>query len=622
MGKIIGIDIGTTHSVAAFLQNEKPLIILSPEGDRLLPSIVAFKPDGERLVGMPAKSQMTTNINTIYSVKKLVGKTFSEVEPYLYQFNYKIVEGKDNTLRIKGNGDLYSPEEITAMILQKLVASSENYLDDTIDGAIITVPAYFNDSQRQATKDGAEIAGINVLRIINEPTAASLAFSLDLKEDTNVLVYDFGGGTIDISVLEIKDTIIRVLATAGDINLGGNDFDLLVANLLVREIQEEYKVNLSRNELALQRIRDAAEGAKKELSAVEECEINLPFITETKNGPVHYVRFFRREELETLIQKQIEKTLKICDMALKRSSMAPADIDEVLLVGGTTRIPLVQKMVKEFFGKEPNKKINPDEIVAQGAAIQGSIIKGKSRDILLLDVTPLSLGVKTFGGNFTRIIEANTTIPINKSMVFSTVEDNQDEVEINVYQGEEDIAEDNKLLGKFTLKGIKAAPRGVPRINVTFNINIDGILKVSAMDLSTKKKKEVVVTDSGLLSQDEKKRMRKKIVEFKEDQSPDQDAAETRNRITNLIYSIETSLKFVDPNSQLVAECNALLKKAGSEVNSLDPKGLDEMETKLRVMSHQLKDTSGVGNKVEDKEKPREEPKKKKPDTQPFKTIG
>ncbi|MCU0289971.1 MAG: Hsp70 family protein, partial [Acidobacteria bacterium] len=442
MGKVIGIDLGTTNSVASYMEGKNPEIILTPEGERLLPSLVAFSKTGDRLVGTPAKSQLITNINTIYSVKRLIGKRYSEVAPYLHQFNYSIVTAEGDMIKIKINDFLFSPEEISAMILEKLKEAAEQHLDDTIDGAIITVPAYFNDAQRQATKDAGEIAGLNVLRIINEPTAASLSFSLDLSKKHYVLVYDFGGGTIDISILDIQKDVIKVLATAGDINLGGNDFDIMIANQIVAEIKNEYQVDLSQDRLALQRIREIAENTKKELSSVDECEINLPFIAEHENGPVHFLRYFTRKEFESLIMKKIDRTIEICSIALNKANKKINEIDEILLVGGSTRIPAVQKRIKEFFKKEPNKKVNPDEIVAMGAAVQGAIATGQSKDIILLDVIPLSLGVKTFGGTFTRIIDSNTTIPTNRSLVFSTVEDDQTEVEINVYQGEREIAEE------------------------------------------------------------------------------------------------------------------------------------------------------------------------------------
>ena len=633
MGKVIGIDFGTTNSVVAFYGSKQPEIIITLEGDRLLPSLVAFTKKSDRLIGNPAKTQLITNVNTVYSVKRLNGKRFSEIKPYLYQFNYKIVEGKDDSLKISINGSLYSPEEISAMILLKLKESAEQYLNDSIEGAVITVPAYFNDSQRQSTKDAGEIAGLKVLRIINEPTAASLAFSLDLKKKLNVVVYDFGGGTIDISVLEVKDDVIKVLSTAGDINLGGNDFDVLISNQLIEDIKNEFDIDLSEKKLAVQRIRDAAENAKKELSGIEECEVNLPFIADTNEGPVHFQRYFTRGEFESLIRNKVDKTIEICKFALTKANLTVDDVDDILLVGGSTRIPFVQRKVRELFGKEPNRKINLDEVVAIGAAIQGSIIKGESKDILLLDVIPLSLGVKTFGGVFTRVIDANTTIPINRSLVFSTVEDNQSEVEINVYQGEREIAEENKFLGKFTLPNIKAAPKGVPRIEVNFNININGILKVSAVDLSTKSKKEVGVTQTGLLSDDEIKRIKKEAEEYKEKDLIKKELMVLKSKVLTHVYSIEKFLDDYKVESDVKTKCKSLIKKARTEVEEEKKEGLEKINEELDKMNDTIttikeEQEEEVAIKKE-KEKVSEmeivsekkSGKKKTSDTQPFKII-
>ncbi len=581
MGKVIGIDLGTTNSVVSVLETKYPGIILSPEGDRLLPSIIAFTKDGERLVGNPAKSQMITNpFNTIFSVKRLMGKRYSEIKPYLHQFSYDVVEGPDDTIKIKINDMVFSPEEISAMVLYRLKESAEEYLKASIEGAIITVPAYFNDSQRQATKDAGEIAGLKVLRIINEPTAASLAFSIDLKKKSNVVVYDFGGGTIDFSILEVDSDIIKVLSTAGDTNLGGNDLDILLSDLIVEEIQKQYGLDLSGNKLALQRIRDASESAKKELSGLDACEINLPFIADSDDGPIHYLKYITRAEFESLISGKVDCTLSICALCLKSANLAPGDIDEVLLVGGSTRIPLVQKKVRDFFGKEPNKKVNPDEIVAIGAAIQGSIVVGERKDILLLDITPLSLGVKTLGGVYSRIIKANTTIPTSRSQVFSTAEDNQEEVEITVYQGEREIAEENKLLGKFTLKGILPTPRGVPRIEVTFNININGILMVSAVDLSTQNKKEVVISNSGLLSAEEIKEIKSKAHKLKEIDLKKRDLITLKNKVINEKYQLEKFLEhpLINDDKDLRNEC---IETVGNAQAALDREDVDEIKSFL-----------------------------------------
>jgi len=545
MGKTIGIDLGTTNSVVSFFDKGKGKIILTTEGDRLLPSVIGFTKNGERLVGSPAKSQIVTNpLNTVHSVKRLMGKKFSEVKNEINKFAFKIIQGKNDTIKVQIEDIFLSPEELSAMILQKLKKIAETYLEEEVTDTVITVPAYFNDSQRQATKDAGRIAGLNVLRIINEPTAASLSYSLNLsKEKMSVLVYDFGGGTIDISILEIENDIIKVLSTAGDTNLGGNDLDELLSSLFINEIKDEYGIDLTSNKMAVQRLTDAAENAKKELSGMDACEINLPFIADSKNGPIHFLKYITRDEFEQLIKTKIDSTIEICKQALISAKKQTAEMNEILLVGGTTRIPLVQKKVKDLFGKEPNKKINPDEIVSIGASIQGSIVKGKSKDILLLDVIPLSLGVKTFGGTFTKIIKANTVIPIKKSMVFSTAEDNQREVEINIYQGEREIAEKNKLLGKFILMGIPQAPKGVPRIEVSFSIDMNGILKVTAMDLSTELSKEIDVTQSGLLKEEEIEKLQKEAEKFRDIDREQNKLISQKNKLLNYAYILEKQLK-------------------------------------------------------------------------------
>ncbi len=585
MGKILGIDLGTTKSAIAYLEGTTPEIILTPEGHRLLPSIVAFTSTGERLVGQPAKSQMITNpLNTISSVKTLMGKKYSEVEPYLNEFPFHIIRHGDDLLRIEINNHVFSPEEISAMILLKLKDAADRYLSDPIDSVIITVPAYFNDSQRQATKDAGSIAGLNVKRIINEPTAASLAYSIDLKKKAKIIVYDFGGGTIDISVLDVQNGIIKVLATAGNTHLGGNNFDIALTQKLTHEFANEHRIDLSRDKAALQRIREAAENAKIELSAVEECEINLPFIAESEDGPVHLIKYLRRSEFANLIKKDVESTLEICARALQNASLQIDDIDEFLLVGGSTRIPYVQQKVKEFFRREPNRKVNPDEIVAMGAAAQGSIIKGDSKDILLLDVTPMALGVKTFGGAFTRIINANTTIPTSRSLVFSTAEDNQSEVDIEIYQGEREIAEENKLLGKFTLLDIKRAPRGIPRIEVTFSININGIMNVVALDLSSRNKKEVLISQSGLLSKEEVEKLREEARKLSEIDLKKRERIHKKNRVINQIYSLNQLSRGSNLPQEMKAEIAAMVREAEREIEKENLLALDALEARMTAL--------------------------------------
>jgi molecular chaperone DnaK len=582
MGKILGIDLGTTKSAIAYLEGNTPEIILTPEGHRLLPSIVAFTSTGERLVGQPAKSQMITNpLNTISAVKTLMGKKYSEVEPYLKEFSFHIIKHGDDLLRIEIENQIFSPEEISAMILQKLKDAADHYLSDPIDGVIITVPAYFNDSQRQATKDAGTIAGLNVKRIINEPTAASLAYAVDMKKKAKTIVYDFGGGTIDISVLDVQNGIIKVLATAGNTHLGGNNFDIALTQKLTKEFANENHIDLTNDKAAMQRIREAAENAKIELSAVDECEINLPFITESEDGPLHLIKYLRKSEFENLIKNEIEQTLEICSRALHNANLRISDIDEFLLVGGSTRIPFVQQKVKEFFKKEPNRKVNPDEIVAMGAATQGSIIKGESKDILLLDVTPLALGVKTYGGAFTRIINANTTIPVSRSLIFSTVEDNQTEVDIQIFQGEREVAEENKSLGKFTLLAIKPAPRGVPRVEVTFNINVNGMLQVGAMDLSSKNRKEILITQSGLLNKDEVEKFREEAKKLSELDLKKKEIIVKKNKVINQIYALNQIRKSSKLPAEIKADCAELIRKAEKEIEKENIPAMDDLEKQL-----------------------------------------
>ena len=625
----MGIDLGTTKSAIAYLEGKTPELILSPEGHRLLPSIVAFTPSGERLVGQPAKSQMITNpLNTISSVKTLMGKKYSEVEPYLQEFPFHIIKHGDDLLRIEINNQIFSPEEISAMILLKLKDAADRYLSDPIDSVIITVPAYFNDSQRQATKDAGSIAGLNVKRIINEPTAASLAYSIDLKKKAKIIVYDFGGGTIDISVLDVQNGIIKVLATAGNTHLGGNNFDIALTQKLTHEFANENHIDLSQDKAALQRIREASENAKIELSAVDECEINLPFIAESEDGPVHLIKFLRKTEFENLIKNDVEQTLEICSRALHNANLKIHDIDEFLLVGGSTRIPYIQQKVKEFFGREPNRKVNPDEIVAMGAAAQGSIIKGDSKDILLLDVTPLGMGVKTFGGAFTRVINANTTIPVSRSLIFSTVEDNQAEVDIQVFQGEREIAEENKLLGKFTLLDVKRAPRGVARIEVTFSININGILNVSAMDLSSKNKKEILITQSGLLSKEEVEKLREEAKKLSELDLKKRETILKKNKVINQIYSLNQLSRGSSLPGEIKGEIATLIREAEREIEKENIPTLENIEKRMLALWQKASSLSGGSEPLPGKIDPTMDVdlktksssgKEKKEDTKPLK---
>ena len=542
MGTVLGIDLGTTNSVAAAFINGQAEIILTPDGHRDLPSMVAFTEKGERLVGHEAKRQAVVNPHTIYSVKRLMGKRFTEVATEIYQFKYPIVQGPKNTIRIKVAQRFFSPEEISAMILLRVKEAAEKTLEQTVDGTVITVPAYFNDSQRQATRDAAEIAGLNVLRIINEPTAASLAVYGESHAEQTVAVYDFGGGTFDISVLRTDGEVVKVLATAGDVRLGGDDLDFLLARAIINEIKQQYEISLENDLLAWQRIREASEIAKRELSSVQECEINLPFIAENESGPIHFMRYVTRRELEKLIESTVERTLSICKHCVEKAKITVDELDDVVLVGGSSRIPLVRERVKAFFKKEPNKKTNPDEVVALGAAVQAAISAGVRNDVLLMDVIPLSLGVRTHGGSFTRLLEGNTTIPTSRSMVFSTAVDNQQEVDILVYQGESPIVEENKLLGQFSLRGIRSAPRGVPRIEVSFRVDMNGILTVSAMDLSSKIQQEIVVNDSGLLSEEEISRLKKNAAAYQNEDGIKMESARIKNRFLRHLYWMEDRL--------------------------------------------------------------------------------
>ncbi len=540
MGKIIGIDLGTTNSVVAVMEGNEPKVIVNQEGARITPSVVAFTKDGEILVGQVAKRQAITNPeNTIFSIKRFMGRRYDEITEEKKLVPYKVVKGPHDDARVEIQGKMYSPPEISAKILQKLKDAAEAYLGEKVTDAVITVPAYFNDAQRQATKDAGKIAGLNVRRIINEPTAAALAYGLDKKKDEMIAVFDFGGGTFDISILEVGDNVIEVKSTNGDTHLGGDNIDQKIIEWIIEEFKKQEGIDLGKDKMALQRLKEAAEKAKIELSSALETEINLPFITADASGPKHLIMKLTRAQLENMIDDILKRTLEPTKQALADAGLTPQDIDEVILVGGSTRIPKVQQMVKDFFGKEPHKGVNPDEVVAVGAAIQGAVLSGDVKDILLLDVTPLSLGVETLGGVAHKLIPRNTTIPTKKSEIFTTAEDNQTSVEIHVIQGERELAKDNRTLGRFHLVGIPPAPRGVPQIEVTFDIDANGILNVSAKDLATGKSQQITITSSSGLSKEEVERMVKEAEAHKEEDRKRKELIEAKNQLDTLSYQLE-----------------------------------------------------------------------------------
>jgi molecular chaperone DnaK len=574
MSKIIGIDLGTTNSCVAVMEGNEPTVIANSEGRRTTPSIVAFLKDGERKIGDPAKRQAVTNPkNTIYSIKRFMGRNYSEVLDEIGRVPYKVEKGDNNTPRVNIDGRLYSPQEISAMILQKMKKTAEDYLGTEVKEAVITVPAYFNDAQRQATKEAGEIAGLNVRRIINEPTAAALAYGLDKKgKDMKIVVFDCGGGTHDVSVLELGDGVFEVKSTDGDTHLGGDDFDNVIINWLAGEFKADEGIDLIQDPMALQRLKEAAEKAKIELSSSAQTEINLPYITATQSGPKHLVKTLTRAKFEQLADSLIKRTIEPCRSALKNAGLKPSDIDEVILVGGSTRIPAIQKAVEDFFGKAPSKGVNPDEVVAVGAAIQGGVLTGEVKDVLLLDVTPLSLGIETLGGVMTRLIEANTTIPTRRSEIFSTAADNQPSVEIHVLQGERPMAKDNRTIGRFHLDGIPPAPRGVPQIEVSFDIDANGILHVSAKDKGTGKEQKIRIEASSGLSEAEIERMKREAEMNAEADKRLKEETEKINAADSLIFQTEKQMKeFGDkiPADKKGAIETALanLKKAHGERN-------------------------------------------------------
>ncbi len=591
MSKIIGIDLGTTNSVVAVMEGGQPAVIPNQEGGRTTPSVVGFTKSGERLVGQVAKRQAVTNPeNTIYSIKRFMGRRFNEVSEEMKLVPYKVVSGEGSDVRVEINGKKYSPPEISAMILTKLKEAAEAYLGEKVTKAVITVPAYFNDAQRQATKDAGQIAGLEVMRIINEPTAAALAYGLDKKKDETIAVYDFGGGTFDISILEVGDGVVEVKSTNGDTHLGGDNIDQRIIEWLIQEFKKDQGVDVSKDQMALQRLKEAAEKAKIELSTLLETEINLPFLTADASGPKHLTIKLTRARFEQMVDDILQRSVGPCKQALADAGVTPQQIDEVVLVGGSTRIPKVQQMVRDLFGKEPNKSVNPDEVVAVGAAVQGGVLGGEVKDVLLLDVTPLSLGIETLGGVFTKLIERNTTIPTRKSEVFSTAADSQTSVEIKVYQGERSMARDNRLLGVFQLVGIPPAPRGIPQIEVEFDIDANGILNVRAKDRATNNEQKITITSSSGLSKEEVEKMARDAESNSADDRKKKEEIEARNRADAMVYNVEKMLK---EHREKISEADAKQVESAVEdvKKAMAEGGLDKITSatdKLTTASHKL----------------------------------